>query len=143
MPFSRPDRAISVLSEDVPHSWDTGPDRIAVPFDAGLVRHAAGNHTAASRTAHRRRAIGPLEANALGGEAIHRRSGKMRIAREAHRAPRLLIGKDEQNVGLTLPSKGMPREHTDGRRATDFKKISTIKHNQIPDSKLKGSFHRR
>ena len=84
--------------------------RRAVVGDAVEVVVAAGEKRGAARRAEREGDEGVAEAHALGGEAVHVRRLEPREARplallalhDAHRVPALVVGVDEQEVGLAL-----------------------------------------
>ena len=95
---------VAGLTKHAPHA--VREDRLrhfqlrVVGFHADAAGHHAGEHAKPRRHAHRIAAVGPLEAGTGSRQAVHRRRAQVRIAGHAEHARVLLVGKDQQHIGL-------------------------------------------
>ena len=86
---------VTVRAKVFAHRRDSGGDRLAIVPHAGLVRHAAGEKTAARRRTERIGAVGFGERNTVPRQRVHGRSAEIGITVRRKRAVRLLVGDDE------------------------------------------------
>ena len=90
--------AVAGLTEDLGHRWCIDRERHAVHPHAVGGRVLAGQDGRAGRHAHHGLRVGPLEPDALGGQAIDDRGPGQRAAVAPERVVALLIGGDQEDV---------------------------------------------